>query len=87
MASLFAGQPILCGPTCQNLEVENLNSYRSILAKTIFLYCTEDTLHIQLYMYFEHFNKLILEGLQSLIFLFLSLWSNENSKVPNALYL
>ena len=32
-------------------------------------------------------NKLILEGLQSLIFLFLSLWSKENSKVPNALYL
>ena len=38
-------------------------------------------------MYFEHFNKLILEGLQSLIFVFLSLWSKENSKVPNALYL
>ena len=32
-------------------------------------------------------NKLILEGFQSLIFLFLSLCSNKNSKVPDALYL
>ena len=32
-------------------------------------------------------NKLILESLQSLIFLFLSVCSKKNSKVPNALYL
>ena len=38
----------------QPVKIKRLRLNRSILAKTIFLYSTADTLNIQLYMYFEH---------------------------------